>query len=367
MSKKSDQISKFLKKIELPYTLPSTEVPGTLLEQGLYAVLLRELPDARAVATVQALRKAYDDYNEARVAQVQELAEAVAPKGKGVGRLARYLPAARLIKAYLQEVFQKTHGLDFDFLLEDAAFGTKILSQMSLVGTSVSSYLLFLAERGEIPVAAGLVQTLDRLGLMKRTTSVRKARDAMEIFFPEDSRLEVAFSLGYVVDRWCEPRKPSCWDCPLLDDCPTGKKIHKEWKVQQERLRKQHEKEAARRLSQEKRDAERLVREAERERKRLEAEEKKRQRLEERAARERARKEAEEQKKRLAQEKAEEKKKAGQKQKAQAKKKATKKKTVKKKVAKKAAKKSTKKSTTKKKSKTKTTSGATGRKASGKG
>ena len=60
MSKKSDQVSRFLEKIELPHAVPSTEVQGTLLELGLYAVLLRELPESRAASAMQALRKAYE-------------------------------------------------------------------------------------------------------------------------------------------------------------------------------------------------------------------------------------------------------------------------------------------------------------------
>jgi endonuclease III len=285
VSKKSDLISKILGKEDLLEGLPATGLEGNLLELGLQAVLLRELSPKLAAGAVSALRDAFEDYNEARVAQVQELAEVIAPRGKGMAHLAKFTPAARLTKSYLQEVFQKTHGLELEFLNEDPVAGVRLLLQLPLVGTSVSSYLLFVAEEGEFPVTSGVVRVLDRVGVMTRSSSVRKVRESLKDLVGEDDRLPLAFILGQIVDRWCESRRPSCWECVMLDECPMGKKVHKEWKVLQERLQKQRRKEEVRRLQREKKDAERRKREAERERKRLELEEKKRERQLEREQR----------------------------------------------------------------------------------
>lgn len=295
MSKKSDQIAKLLGRKDLLESLPDTGIEGSLLELGMYAVLLREVAPPRAVSIVQAMRKGYDDLNEARVAQAQELAEVIAPRGKGIAHLAKHVPAARLVKLYLQEVFQRTHGLDLDFLIEDPVGGARVVSQMPLLGSAAGSYLLYLAEKGEMPVSAGIVRVLDRLGVMTRTSSVRKVRDSLEGLVREEDRLPLAFILGQIVDRWCETRKPTCWECPMLEQCPAGKKVHREWKVQQERLEKQRRKEDARRLAQEKRDAQRRAREEERERKRLEMEDRKRQRQVEKERRDAERLEAKKQ------------------------------------------------------------------------
>jgi len=292
VSKKSDQIAKLLGQKDLLEGLPDTGIEGSLLELGMYAVLLREVPPSRAVSIVQAMRKGYDDLNEARVAQAQELAETIAPRGKGIAHLAKHVPAARLVKLYLQEVFQKTHGLDLDFLIEDPVGGARVVSQMPLLGTAAGGYLLYLAEKGEMPVSAGIVRVLDRLGVMTRTSSVRKVRDSLEGLVRAEDRLPLAFILGRIVDRWCETRRPTCWECPMLDQCPAGKKVHREWKVQQERMEKQRKKDEARRLAQEKRDAQRRAREEERERKRLETEERQLQRQLEKERRDAERMEA---------------------------------------------------------------------------
>jgi hypothetical protein len=265
LSKKSDQILDLAKKVEIPHPLPEFEAEGTLLERGLYAVLLRELSASRSKATVAALRKGFEDYNEARVSQAQELARSVAPKGTGPLQLAKYLGTARLIKEYLQVIFQETHGLDLEGLAEDPVGLGRQLSSIDLLGAEITSYLLFLAEKGELPVLSATVRVLDRQGSMARTSSVRKARELLEPLIPAGERLAVMYALGIVADRWCDSRKPLCWECPLLDDCRNGKKVFKEWKVQQERQAKQRAKDEARQAAQAKKDEARQKREAERE------------------------------------------------------------------------------------------------------
>ena len=265
MSKKSDLIQKLVKEIKLPHDLPSAEFTGTLLEAGMYAVLLGHLTANQSAKGVAGLRKAFPDYNETRVSQYQEIAEALAPKGKGLSRLAKYLPAARGVKDFLQAVFQETHGLDLETLKEDPVGIGRSISSVPTLGNALASYLLYMAEDGEMPILSGGVRVLDRLGVMTRTSSVRKAREALEKVIPAKERLQVAYSLGVVVDRWCDSRKPTCWECALLDQCTFGQKVDKDYKVQQERLAKQREKEEIRAAMLAEKEEARLAKEAERE------------------------------------------------------------------------------------------------------
>ena len=352
MSKKSNQIVKLAEKVELPQELPDTDLEGTLLERGMYAVMLREIPSARAKAAVLSLRKAYTDYNEARVSQLQELAELIAPSGKGYTRLAKYIPAARELKSYLQAIYQNTHGLDLKELEDDPAGVGRTLAAAPEIGTALVTYLIYLADGGELPVLAGTIRVLDRLGAMTRTNSVRKAREALDSSIPAKHRLAVSFALGVIADRWCDSRKPMCWECPLLADCPNGQKVHKDWLVQQERLTKQRAKEEARAAALAIKEEARMKREQERDAKAKVAALQKEKRTREKANREAAKKkEADRKKKEVEKLKAAAAKKRereAEKLKAAAvkKKKASKKKTAKKAkktVTKKAAKKVTKK------------------------
>lgn len=345
MSKKTPCLPDLLDKVDLRWLPPEPMSEGGLLEQGMLAVLRRHLPQDKSQAAFTRLHKAYDDWNEARVAQVQELAGHIRSKisKRQLDALREFLPAARDVKSYLQEVFQKTHGLELDFVREDISAAGKLFAQMPFLGLSTGSYLLWLANPEELPVFTGLVRVLDRLGLITRTTSVKKARVAIEPLVPKGDTLRLLTTIGEVAGRWCDARKPMCYECPLVDDCIHGRKVFKEWQAQQGRLEIQRQREVARRQAAEKKEEQRRLREAEAQRKKLEAEARKAERERDRKAKAEARererlakiKASEEAKKKAAAKKiADEKRRVAAQKKAAAKKKTAKKKVAKKKTTK---------------------------------
>ncbi|MCA8979311.1 MAG: hypothetical protein H6831_07890 [Planctomycetes bacterium] len=361
-TKKSDRIAKLLNSVELRTELPGSLPDHSLLEHGMYAVLLRHLPPAKAQSALTSLSKAFPDWNELRVSQAQEIADAIGPKSKTRTRNENQLEPARAARDYLFQVFQETHGLDLEFMRTDPWTGVKQLSAIPTLGNELAAYLAWVAEDHALPVSGGIVRVLDRLGAMTRTTSMKKAREALESMVDAKDALRFGMVVGMVADRWCDARKPACWECPLAADCPMGKKVSKDWEAQQKRLAIQRAKEEARAEVARKKEEARLAREAEKERKRLEREAEQQRKKAEREAAAAAKREA--QKAEAAKKKA-----AAARKKAAAKKKTTKKavkKTTKKvakkavarstkKVAKKATKKVTKKSTTKKATAKKTT------------
>lgn len=267
MSKTSEQAAALLKHLPTQHPIPAPIEGASLLAHGALYLLHRELTPTRAVAGIRALLKNYEDWNELRVSQAQEIAANFAPRGSSApARLAKYVPAARALKAYLQEVFQKTHGLDLEWLREENA-PEKALEPPETLGGGGMSYLLALAKPEELPILPSVARMMDRLGLIARTGSTRKAREAIAPFVPEDGALAFAVALGEVAEKYCDSRKPTCWECPLCEICPYGKKVHKDWVAQQVRLEKQRQREEAQRLAREQREREKQ----ERERKRREA------------------------------------------------------------------------------------------------
>jgi len=266
VSKKSDQVVKLLDKIKPRWPLPAPVKDLTLLEHSLLVVLLRHLDQRKAEHAIGHLRKAYPDWNEMRVAQAQEIAAQML----GLGRRAappdvqNHLRPARDAREMLQEVFQKTHGLELEFLREDLAGAAKLVQQMPHLGLAGGGFLLWLASNKELPVHAALVRVLDRLGLVSRTGLSKKARETVAPLVPDGSELRFVQCFGEVADRWCDARKPICWECPLVDDCPFGKKVRQEHKVQVERQEAQRKKEEARRAILEKKEAEKRRKEQER-------------------------------------------------------------------------------------------------------
>lgn len=260
MSDKSTRLAELLAKVPAPsLPLPSGE-GRTLLEVGFLAVLQRRLSESAAEKTLAALAAAYPDWNELRVSQAQEFQHLIQTKSAELGVL-----VARDVREYLQEIYQKIHGFNLDGIKGDLAEAARFASSLPFLGASVGHYLLHLACPGELPVSPAIVRVLDRLGLAKRTTSIKKAQAGIESFVPEGMRADFATRLGLVVEKWCDAKKPLCWQCPLVASCPFGKKVERDWKQSQKRLEIQRV-----------RDEERQRKEAEKERKRAAAEEKRR-------------------------------------------------------------------------------------------
>ncbi|MFN0243818.1 MAG: hypothetical protein ACKVWV_13090 [Planctomycetota bacterium] len=280
MSKKSETAAKLLDKIQCRHPLPQPLKEGTLLEQALLAVLVRHVSQEKAEAAVGRLRSAYPDWNEMRVAQIQEIAGFLSGKGKKASResLATSLVAAREARDFLQEVFQKTHALDLAEFQSDPQAAGKLIQQMPLLGMSAGSYLLWLATNRELPVHGGLIRVLDRLGLISRTASMKKARDLIDPLVSGNDGLRFVSTFSEVAELWCDARRPICQECVLVDDCPYGKKAYVEWKQAQVKLEAQRARDEARRLVQQKKDDARRLREAARAAKLAALEEKKRER-----------------------------------------------------------------------------------------
>ena len=123
LSKKSDLLHRIIAEVEPRWPYPTKPKEGlSLIEHGMVLVLMRHMAQDQAEASLLSLRAAYDDWNEARVSQVQEIASHFKnrSKKKGVDLLRHRSRAAFALKEFLQEVFQKTHGLELEFLRDDA-------------------------------------------------------------------------------------------------------------------------------------------------------------------------------------------------------------------------------------------------------
>ena len=119
MSKKSDLVAALIKEVKLRHPMPSGPTEGlNLLEQGAVIVLLRHMTQKQAEQSVKALKGAYEDWNEVRVCQAQEISEFLRHGGrkKGVALLHDRREAAMALKEYLQDVFQETDALDLEEL-----------------------------------------------------------------------------------------------------------------------------------------------------------------------------------------------------------------------------------------------------------
>jgi endonuclease III len=260
LSKKTELVAKLIAKVPPQGPTPQPLEGASLLEQGLYAVLQRRLDAKQAERVVEALRKAYVDWNELRVAQAQEIAAHYKLGAQGTA-------VAEDVRSYLQEVFQRSHGLDLEFLREDADATKRFASILPFIGMGTLHYLIWLAQNGELPITPALMRVLDRAGLAARVTNVKKARAALAPLVPKGSTLEFSMRMGEVASRWCHVHSPVCHECAIVDDCKYGRKAYREWRVAQERMEVQRQRDEARLAILRRKDEARRVREEARQRK----------------------------------------------------------------------------------------------------
>ncbi len=263
MSKKPDLVQKLLDRVQPRYRLPKAVKDASLLEQGLMIALVRHLSQTEAERVLVALRKSYPDWNELRVAQVQEVASLVATgERRGLRNdLEPMFPVVRAVRDYLQEIFQKNHGFDLEFMRDDPAGAAKAFAQMPYLGLAGTCYLLWLASGKQVPSHPALARVLERVGLVSKGAAGKKGKEALSGVVPAGRELEFVAVFGEVADRWCHVLKPICHECPFVEDCAFGKKAFQEWKVQQSRLEAQRIREEARRAIFEKKEAERRAKE----------------------------------------------------------------------------------------------------------
>jgi hypothetical protein len=264
VSKKSDLISRLLEVHTPRRPVPKSEVEDfDLVQQGLYMVLLRHMTEQQAEASVRALQKAYEDWNELRVSQTQEIAQhfRTSTRKKGTDKLISFAPIALELKDYLQEIFQQTHSMSLERFLADPSDGWKMLEKMPVTGITGGAYLAFVAKK-EVPVFPSLVKLLDRLGLVAKPGPGKNAIGAL---VPDGKTREFTVAIYDVLEFWDDPKEPSYVRYPLLQETSHGKKSLVE-----------RDSAIAKAESQRKKDEERRKKDDEKERARLAGEEKKR-------------------------------------------------------------------------------------------
>ena len=201
MVKKAEFVKRLLSEVKVRGSYPKSRKGGfSLLEEGLKAVLMRHLSEKNAESSVESLRSGFVDWNEARVSQAQEIAShfKTGSRGTRVERFEKHRAAAVDVKTFLQEIFQKTHGLDLETSCEDMVEASKALTDLPTMGQTIGGYLLYQASDGSIPVHKGMMKLCQKLGLMASTTSLVKGLEMIKPLVPKGKEREFALVIHEV-------------------------------------------------------------------------------------------------------------------------------------------------------------------------
>lgn len=267
MSKKADLLKRLLDTHQPRRPFPESEVAEfNPLEQGLLMVLMRHMTQSQAEASIKALQKAYEDWNELRVSQAQEIAQhfRTSTRKKGFDKLQSFREVALDLKAYIQEVYQQTHSIALDRLVADVNDAWRMLEKMPVTGIAGGAYLMWVANR-QVPVHANFVKLLDKLDLVTKPGTGRNAVAAVAGLVPAGREREFTIVMYDVLEHWEDEENPSFLASPILQETVFGKKAFGDREASRAKADALRQKEE-----------ERVKKEDERERRRIDAEEKKR-------------------------------------------------------------------------------------------
>jgi len=222
----------------------SAEHPDApLLDHLLVGVLSAWVDREKAGRAARALSESFLDLNEARVSPLAELTAVLEPS---MGSHAA--EGADAARTALQDVFDGTHGLDLEPLRgREPDDLRKFLKELphTMGGPAASIFQHALGDK-HLALMAPEARVLDRLGLLPRSATPAKVRQALEKQVKAPERLNVAWSLGSHAGAVCRAKVPACETCVLLPNCKHGEEEMKQRAIDRK-------KEEARRAADEKR------------------------------------------------------------------------------------------------------------------
>jgi histone H1/5 len=275
--KKADYVKRLIAEVKVRGSYPKRRNSElSLLEEGVKVILMRHLSEKISDSSVLSLRAGFLDWNEVRVSQAQEIASYLKTglRGTKFEVAERNRQAAMEVKTYLQEIFQKTHGLDLEVSCGDVVESSKALTDLPTLGQTLGGYLLYQAADGAIPVHKGVLKLCEKLGFIGKTSSRSKGLAMLEQLVPKGQEREFALVIHEIADLWDDDDAPIYMDYEVLRSVPYGKKAHASRIALVERNEAKAIRDEKKRIAQEIRDeADRKREEAKAERERKKAEE----------------------------------------------------------------------------------------------
>ncbi len=200
-----------LERLEVAYgALVPSEDP---IEAALLALLAEHAPARSEVQSRQALREAFVDWNEMRVADPWDVAHAIATKDPGVRAFAK-----AALKA-LSSIHSTLNRASFDRALAnpEADIDALVAKMRGLPAHAQTVMLAVLAADGDWRPDKEISKVVQKLGLVAKTTSLNKVAQSLAAQADAEDRLRAHYLLARYAHR------PDGAADPLADDASSGK------------------------------------------------------------------------------------------------------------------------------------------------
>ncbi|MBL8694306.1 MAG: hypothetical protein JNJ88_09445 [Planctomycetes bacterium] len=194
-----------------------------LLDRLVLLLIGREVPSSKADAVLDRIKKDFVDWNEVRLARIDDLREILDATG------CHDAPSrAMRLRDLLSKIFTDRHALDAEFLREEDKDkrATFLAASPGLDFAMVQAFeASLLEEKGEIPTTPQAQRVAQRLGWIPKggAPPVTKVRKAL-LDMADGDPVNLTYGLVRVAEDYCHVRNPECPKCPFHGCCPAGKK-----------------------------------------------------------------------------------------------------------------------------------------------
>jgi endonuclease-3 len=181
------------------------------------AILSQNTNDRNRDRAFGRLRERFGSWEEVALASPSEVEEAIRPAGLSKVKSERIINCLRTLKDG-DGTLDSLKGMS----LEEAE---GFLTSIPGIGLKTARcVLLFQLGLPAFPVDTHIMRVSKRLGWIPEKASARKAHEILQNSIPHDLVLDLHINMIRLGRTLCRPRNPRCGQCPLLEECSTGKR-----------------------------------------------------------------------------------------------------------------------------------------------
>ncbi|MFN2545348.1 MAG: endonuclease III [Actinomycetota bacterium] len=190
------------------------------LEELVLTVLSQNTSDVNRDRAYASLTERFPTWQAVLKAPTVAVADAIRPGGLANTKAPR-------IQAILRAIEERQGRLDLTFLhrMSDGEVREYLESLPGVGPKTAACVLAFSLERPALPVDTHVFRTAQRLGYLPPKTTAVAAHAVMEQLVPPKLRVRMHVGLIRLGREICKPGRPRCEECPLLDVCPTGRRL----------------------------------------------------------------------------------------------------------------------------------------------
>ena len=213
----AEAVRKVSRLLEMSFGRPLRPKHMDPMSGLILAILSQNTNDRNRDRAFGRLRDRFGSWEEVAAASPSEVEEAIRPAGLSQVKSERIINCLRTLKS-------EDGTLDSlrEMSLEEAE---GFLTSIPGIGLKTARcVLLFQLGLPAFPVDTHIMRVSKRLGWIPEKASARKAHNILQNCVPHELVLDLHINIIRLGRTLCRPRNPRCGQCPLLEECPTGKR-----------------------------------------------------------------------------------------------------------------------------------------------